>query len=318
MSIPTNRLLLNEEFMTLASNAKLHICDVGAREELFEPFNEIPENLIRVTGFEPDAAEANRLSKKFEGKRKYFPYGLWESTTDIVLSYAKLAGNSSIHPPNIDVLKSLFPPVNWETRIPQEILKLPVKSLDDVHKEEAFDCDLLKVDTQGSEMEILKGAQEVLKFTSFVLLETWTFEVHKGQALSGEIMEWMNKQGFTLLRIHKGAEWYRKPASELSRLGLPSLIGLDLLFVRTRFDNFSSSKIIRSVALAELYGFPDLALQILDNHGESQNFQSARKIILNNWKQSNDPLHFRIVRKLLSYFGWQLSVKGKSEFAPLH
>jgi FkbM family methyltransferase len=318
MSIPTNRLLLNREFKTLSDNIALHICDVGAREELFKPFNDIPEDLLHVIGFEPDAEEAIRLGKKFEGRRKYFPYGLWESSTEIELSYAKLAGNSSIHPPNLETLKSLFPPINWETRIPKEILKLPVKSLDDVCREESFDLDLLKVDTQGSEMEILKGAKAVLDFTSFVLLETWTFEVHKGQALSGEIMEWMHKQGFTLVRINKGAEWYRKTGLELTRKGLPSLIGLDLLFVRNNFEQFSTSKTIRAAALAELYGFPDLALQILDSKRNDANSKKARATILNNWKQTNDPLYFRVIRKIASSFGWELSIRGKSEFAPLH
>lgn len=326
--IPKNRLLLHSKFQELINGERINIVDVGAREDLFEPYGQLPKNLFKVYGFEPDREEAERLSNRFDSKeREYFPYGLWDTSTEIELSYAKAPGNSSIHPPNLEELKSIFPPLNWETRIPKEKLTLPVKALDDVHNESPFDCDLLKVDTQGSELEILHGAQALLKSSvSFVLLETWTYEVHKGQALSGKIMEWMHSQGFTLIRLNKGAEWERKIDKPTNVKGLQTLVGLDLLFVRNEFS-FSDkakveSKIIKAAAIAELYGFPDLAIQIIEkwshDKGTSSKTGKAKSILHSNWSRNTDPIVFRFVRKIAWFLGYSMKKRNSDPYAPLH
>lgn len=324
--IPKNRLFLHNAFKELMNNERVAIVDVGAREELFAPYNKIPSELIKVFGFEPDVKEAERLKKIYSpAEREYFPFGLWDSTTNIKLSYSEIPGNSSIHPPNMDKLKELFPPINWKTRTPKEILSLGVKSIDDINAETPFDCDLLKVDTQGSEYEILKGAEKFLKSNvSFVLLETWTFEVHKGQALSGKIMEWMNHQGFTLIRVNNGAEWERKTENSLPVKGLQTLVGLDLLFVRNEFkfpdQSMQNSKVIKAAALAELYGFPDLGIQIIEQwtNGQDEKAVKAKSILYSNWQKNHDPIPLRIIRKLAWKFGFVLKKRNSDPYAPLH
>ncbi|MEX2597040.1 MAG: FkbM family methyltransferase [Salibacteraceae bacterium] len=327
--IPKNRLIYSSWFKTFATENPIEICDVGAREELFKPFDSLPNSIIRVHGFEPDSEEAERLQKRYEAnQRTYYPYGLWSESTLVDLSLAELAGNSSIHPPNIEHLSKVFPPLHWTNRRPIKTLSLPVKSLDDVISEHKFGCDLLKIDTQGSEFEILIGAERALKEAiSFVLLETWTMEVHKGQALSGKIMEWMHSKGFALIRTHNGADWHRKEVDQLNRVGLRTLVGLDLLFVRVDFkftDNeFAYKKIVKSAALAELYGFPDLALQIIDqNKGNLQEFSaelnSVKSLIVKNWSKSHEAMTFRAVRKFFSLLGYSLEKHHSDPYAPLH
>ncbi|GAB5539364.1 MAG: hypothetical protein Salg2KO_14670 [Salibacteraceae bacterium] len=182
------------------------------------------------------------------------------------------------------------------------------------------------MDTQGSELEIIQGAERLLRNkVSFVLLESWTFEVHKGQALSGQIMEWMNSIGFTLIRVHEGAKWHRKPIEELEAKGLKSLVGLDLLFVRNSFEfgenQHTENKILKAAALAELYGFPDLAIQILDSITDSERqsvIREARQIIIQNWKKKPQNMIFRIVRKILYMVGYHIEKITPSPYAPLH
>ncbi|GAB5539365.1 MAG: hypothetical protein Salg2KO_14680 [Salibacteraceae bacterium] len=115
--IPSSRLILSDFFKENINSNRVKIFDVGARQELFSPYNQLPAELFKIYGFEPDAQEANRLSKAFDPKdREYFPFGLWKESTKIKLSYAKLPGNSSIHPPNMPELQKLFPKKHWETR----------------------------------------------------------------------------------------------------------------------------------------------------------------------------------------------------------
>jgi FkbM family methyltransferase len=327
--IPKQRLLLSSWFKKHSSSHPITICDVGAREELFKPYNSLPKDLFKIIGFEPDEKEAHRLAEKYKNtNRTYLPYGLWSSSTTVSLSYAELAGNSSIHPPNLDVLSRTFPKKHWTNRRPVSTPEIQVKALDDVADQFGYDCDLLKVDTQGSEYEILNGAQNLLKDSVvLVLLETWTFEVHKGQALTGKILEWMNEKGFELIRTNAAADWHRKEINQLNREGLRTMVGLDLLFIRRDFDfkdeEIRYKKVVNGAALSELYGFPDLGIQVIDQNKDAlpnytKELAAAKQEIISNWSKSHEPFLFRAIRKLVSLLGYKLEKHHSSPYAPLH
>jgi FkbM family methyltransferase len=55
---------------------------------------------------------------------------------------------------------------------------------------------LIKIDTQGSELEVLKGAKTVLKETEVVILEVSFFEFFKGGPQIYDCMTFMKEQGF--------------------------------------------------------------------------------------------------------------------------
>lgn len=61
--------------------------------------------------------------------------------------------------------------------------------------------DLLKLDTQGYELEVLKGAEKALKRTEFVLLETSLIAINEGCPLVLEVLEFMADRGFQLFDI---------------------------------------------------------------------------------------------------------------------
>jgi FkbM family methyltransferase len=58
---------------------------------------------------------------------------------------------------------------------------------------------LLKIDTQGFEMSVLKGAGAALSKVSWVLLETATRPMYEDEVLFPTIMDWMAKQGLTFV-----------------------------------------------------------------------------------------------------------------------
>ncbi|GAB4171802.1 MAG: FkbM family methyltransferase [Coleofasciculaceae cyanobacterium] len=60
---------------------------------------------------------------------------------------------------------------------------------------------LIKIDTQGSELEVLKGAQTVLKDTELVILEVSFFEFFKGGPQIYDCMTFMKEQGFVAYDI---------------------------------------------------------------------------------------------------------------------
>ena len=61
--------------------------------------------------------------------------------------------------------------------------------------------DMVKIDTQGYELEILKGAEQTLSNASAVLLEVSLIDIYKNVPLVDEVMLFMKIRGFVLFDI---------------------------------------------------------------------------------------------------------------------
>jgi FkbM family methyltransferase len=74
---------------------------------------------------------------------------------------------------------------------------IPAMTLDDICFERGTEGPyLIKIDTQGSELEVLKGAKTVLKDTEFVILEVSLFEFFKDGPQIYDCMNFMKEHGF--------------------------------------------------------------------------------------------------------------------------
>lgn len=57
---------------------------------------------------------------------------------------------------------------------------------------------MLKIDVQGFELELLKGATELLPHIQDVYVECSFIELYQGQALASEVIDLLRDHGFTL------------------------------------------------------------------------------------------------------------------------
>lgn len=106
---------------------------------------------------------------------------------------------------------------------PREKKKSKLTRLDSLLKAhpEFEQAQLLKLDTQGYEIEILKGSPNLLKQVQVVLLEASLIPINKGAPLFSEVVEFMSNASFKLFDI----------TSQLRRKDRV-LWQTDLLFVR--------------------------------------------------------------------------------------
>lgn len=81
--------------------------------------------------------------------------------------------------------------------------------------------DLIKLDVQGYELEVLKGATMALQSAAFVLLEVSTWQYNQGSPLIDEVLHWMRDAGFMAFDV-----------VELSRRHDGQLVQVDILFAR--------------------------------------------------------------------------------------
>jgi len=83
----------------------------------------------------------------------------------------------------------------WD--IPQLVQEetVTLKKLDDIFDEQKV-FDLVKMDTQGSELDILKGGKKLITKATAVILEVAYIEYNLGAPTSDEVIKHMNNIGF--------------------------------------------------------------------------------------------------------------------------
>ncbi len=95
-------------------------------------------------------------------------------------------------------------------------LSVTVRRLDAVLAEPLTRRSLLKIDVQGFELEVLKGAHQLLPQIDAVYVEASDVELYQGQALIAEIKSLLTEAGFRVVgsfnpQFHQGqrvqADW---------------------------------------------------------------------------------------------------------------
>jgi hypothetical protein len=61
--------------------------------------------------------------------------------------------------------------------------------------------DFIKIDTQGYELEILKGGEKALAHAEFVLLEVSLLDIYVNSPLVIDVLNFMKERGFVLYDI---------------------------------------------------------------------------------------------------------------------
>jgi len=92
--------------------------------------------------------------------------------------------------------------------------------------------DFLKLDTQGYELEILKGAPKALASAQAVLMEVSTISLYEGGPLFHDVLTFMQAHQY---RVYDVCSIMRDPADDV-------LVQLDVLFVKA--DSFLFNKVI--------------------------------------------------------------------------
>ena len=84
----------------------------------------------------------------------------------------------------------------------RELTQLPMHTLDNIIDSDTLQqpC-FLKLDVQGYEIEVLKGAKTLLSKVDIILLEVSILEYNKGAPLIAEILHFMNNAGFSTFDI---------------------------------------------------------------------------------------------------------------------
>jgi len=245
--------------------------DVGARGNLSQPFADIrkkfPE-LLKVVAFEPDNTSALALESNLNGEL-VVNKAAWSRNENLTLFMTKEKSASSLFQPSQKAEK-VFHSKHFEPRIVTHMEKIQGVALDEVMGDlNDVGGSFLKCDTQGSEFEVISGASNYLKTKCVgVTMECWTQPVYEGSHTVDEVISLIRKLDFEIFDVQVSAAWNRRTNLN-SLVRKKQVVGLDFLAFKN-MDCFynqhpSDEEILRFVLLADLWGYADYALQIL-NH----------------------------------------------------
>ena len=194
IKVPFSQKKINSGFYRWLNDLQIKtIIDVGANEGQFaDNFIKIFPDAI-IFSFEPLHETFKILEKKFEANQriKLFNYACGEVEQETFIYHNDFSPSSSLLEIT-DLHKDAFP---FTAHVKKE--KITIKRLDDVMKNIVIESKLLlKIDVQGYEMSVLKGAEETLAKSDIIIIETSFQELYKNQPMFKDIYEFLSKYNF--------------------------------------------------------------------------------------------------------------------------
>lgn len=172
------------------------VIDVGASHGQFALFASRRFPKARIVSFEPLPGPREDLSKLLSERVDVRATAVGATVGTVSMNVARNDDSSSALP--IGARQSeLFPGSEAV-----DTIEAPITTLDQALPEAIERPCLLKVDVQGLELEVLRGATQVLTQVDEALIECSFIELYEGQALADEVIAFAHSTGLRLVGIH--------------------------------------------------------------------------------------------------------------------
>lgn len=177
----------------------LVLVDVGCRWGVAPDWLGLREDEVRIFAFDADPEECRRLQATAPPNVTYVPHALADSQGTRTLHVAVEPACSSLFAANLDAIET-FPELDILT--PAGRQEIQVRTLDAWARESGVEqIDVLKLDVQGAELEVLRGAQELLQTVRVIETEVSFNSMYLGQALFSDVDAFLRARGFRLWRL---------------------------------------------------------------------------------------------------------------------
>ena len=177
----------------LAPHRLTHVVDVGANPIDGEPpyKDMLAKGLCRVTGFEPQADAIAVLNRRKGSLETYLPYVVGRGG-EAELKVCRYPGWTSLLQPRAAALEVF--PVFQNNATVDAYRSVVTHRLDDVQELAPFD--FLKIDVQGSELDVFEGARHHLQHAVAIQTEMPFVALYEGQPTFGVLDQALRAMGF--------------------------------------------------------------------------------------------------------------------------
>lgn len=175
-----------------AGSFRIEILDIGAAISESPSYQSLVDaGNARITGFEPNAQECERLNLAYGGTHRFFPHFVGDG------------GPATFYETNWNLTGSLFEPnsrlldkFQYLGEGTQLVARHPVNTvcLDDIP--DLANIDFIKIDIQGGELAVFKNALRVLSGVMAIQTEVEFVELYKKQPMFADVDIFLRGQGF--------------------------------------------------------------------------------------------------------------------------
>jgi FkbM family methyltransferase len=267
---PKRPVFLPAGARALLERHSLRIVDVGGAMGPDERWKSLGPGVCRFVTFEPDARSFAGLAVDPTGRNASLPVGLADTRGEKTLHLTRGEFASSLYPPNAEVLKDF---ATWPWHEPAGETTIRVDTLDhSLSGHPEWRPDFIKIDVEGADLDVLKGAVGCLPDVLGVQVEVAFVERNVGAPLQPEIDGWLRAVGFVphqLIREH----WVRANGL-FGATSRPQLVWADALYLRDRAWMLAklakadgqdrAVMMARMIAVLLVYGAHDYALELVD------------------------------------------------------
>ena len=229
-------------------------------QELFHKIIEFfPES--KISAFEPDNELCKKLNKNSIPGLIYYPIALGKKKETRKFYRTEHPACSSLYEPNDKLIKNFN---NLESAQLEKVEEIQTISLDEFIKNKNLGkIDFIKIDVQGAELDIFKGAKECLNNVIFLISEVEFIELYKNQPLFGEICNFLKQYNLNFHRFFNISGHTLKPIMIDNNPDITTqMLWADVLFIKNimELNKLNSEELIKLAIFSGVYGSPDLSL----------------------------------------------------------
>lgn len=172
------------------------VIDVGASRGQFALFaaSRFPE--ARIISFEPLPGPRAKLEEALGGRAEVIPLALGSESGSTTMHVSRRDDSSSI----LEIGEAQTRNFPGTEAVGEQ--RVEIDTLDDALPGPPERPCLLKIDVQGLELEVLKGATETLRRVDEALIECSFVRLYEGQALADEVIALALHAGLRLKGVH--------------------------------------------------------------------------------------------------------------------
>ncbi len=260
---------------------QLKVIDVGASPIDGQPPYQslLDAGRIHLLGFEPDPGQHQALLAQNIPNATFLPYAIGDGSPG-TLHICKAPGMTSLLQPDLEILRHFPGFAQWGTVT--RTMDIETKRLDDIS--EAAGTDYIKLDLQGGELGVLRGARRLLEDLLVIHLEVNFVPFYKDQALFAELDQVLRQAGFYFHRFLPLISRVFLPVQigDSSYAGLSQQLWTDAVYVKrfTDFGRLPVGSLLKIAALAhDLYGSYDLSALALQHADRQTNTERLKRYI---------------------------------------
>ena len=174
---------------------------------------------------------------------------------------------TSLYEPNIELLKLYH---NLEVAYLKNISEIKTISIDKfMETEKIKTIDFIKIDIQGAELDVFKGANKCLENILSIVSEVEFIQIYKNQPLFGDVCSFLNRKDIMFHKFLGLAGRSLKPIIINKEKNYPiQHIWSDAVFIKNIFKipELDNSQLLKLAVFSYLYGSPDLTVFCLQNY----------------------------------------------------